>query len=180
MDEKTNVGMNSNILDHKESIFSDEKILDNSTRNENGNIKEQKDKITFEDHQRSKNPELSPPINSTKLKNKIFIEIPQYSNSKDKMNNTPTFSSQIQINNVKSNSPSMNNEETYSDYFVDQTIDSQLLKETPDILLEEIEGEQLNGKKLIISAAGLQSSPRKSKDGFVFFGTSIEDVIYFI
>lgn len=172
--------MNSNILDHKESIFSEEKILDNSTRNENRILKE-KNKIEFDDKNRLDNNEfgffLQNPIISSQSNRKIFIEIPHYSSSKDKMNNTPTFSSEIKVNNINPIIfPSVNNEETFSDYLVNQTISLELINETPDLLVEEIEGEQLNGKKLIINAAGLNNSPRKSKDGFVFFGTSIEDV----
>jgi hypothetical protein len=56
------------------------------------------------------------------------------------------------------------------------TISDDVIKNAPELILEELEGDQLLGNKLIINAGGLVSGARKARDGFAFFGTVYKNV----
>jgi len=56
-------------------------------------------------------------------------------------------------------------------------LDSEI-KQAKNLKLEDIEGNLLNNKKLIIDAGGLSTGLRKMRDGHTFFGTVAEHVIH--
>jgi hypothetical protein len=49
------------------------------------------------------------------------------------------------------------------------------LKNTPFIVIEEIEGKLLGGNHLLINALGAPEGARKQNDGVTFFGNKIFD-----
>ena len=104
--------------------------------------------------------------------------------------NTPTFQNKnISYNLNKSNSRSFDFSKNYSYISASSNNSSQtstllvsnqiILDEIndsfPDIVLEETEGDLLNGKKIVIHPKGLSNSPRNFGDGFVFFGENYEN-----
>lgn len=55
-------------------------------------------------------------------------------------------------------------------------LDSEI-NQAHKLILEDIEGNLLFNKKLLIDASGLSESLRKMRDGYTFFGTSKEYVL---
>lgn len=51
------------------------------------------------------------------------------------------------------------------------------IKNAPQLIFEEIQGDMLKNNKLIINAAGLSTGLRKARDGLVFFGTPGKNVL---
>ena len=134
---------------------------------------------------------ISPPVNSL-----LNINISEEDNIKKKPSlnsvkngkvlNTPTF----QNNNIsynmnkscnsfdfsKNNSVSSHNSSEASSLMVsNQRVSDEINSACPDIILEETEGDLLEGKKVVINPKGLANSPRMYGDGFVFFGEKYEN-----
>ena len=102
-----------------------------------------------------------------------------------KILNTPTF----QNNNIsynmnkscnsfdfsKNTSSSHNSSEASSLMISNQRVSDEVNSTCPDIILEETEGDLLEGKKIVINPKGVANSPRMYGDGFVFFGEKYEN-----
>ncbi len=56
-------------------------------------------------------------------------------------------------------------------------LDSEI-NQAPKLIVEDVEGDLLFKKKLHIDASGLHDSLRKMRDGYTFFGSIKEHVIF--
>lgn len=148
-------------------ISEDEKMLNSSTKFNNepnafkSSTNEEEKKIT---------------------QRKIIPTIDLSNSVQKKKPNTPTFQGKnISFMNKSSNNNSNNSRNSNlsitSNSFctVNQVVSNQVASAFPDLLIEETEGHQLNGEKVIVTPAGLRNSPRNKRDGFVFFGSAYEN-----
>ena len=100
-----------------------------------------------------------------------------------KILNTPTFQKKNNSYNMNQSnsfdclnpSSSQSSFESSTLMISNQRVSDEINSLFPDIILEETEGDLLEGKKIVISPKGVSNSPRMYGDGFVFFGEKYEN-----
>lgn len=154
-------------------------MMEFSTRNDNNGGKEKyKRKCTFED----KDKDLIMNLASIKSFKKSIepFQVPSLNTFNLDIIHGPIKKTERKKSSFKPKEDDKQNFtldiDSSSNYLVTQSINSELIKLIPNLLIEEIEGNQLKEKKFTITAAGIENSPRRKKDGFVFFGYSLENV----
>ena len=98
---------------------------------------------------------------SLSFKNKSFM--------KDNFDRTPSNKSQVNKAKWLIDDTDIANNSKVTRSFNDYDVQF-----APTVILEEIEGNILNNKLLLINAQGLVNGERKEKDGIAFFGTSLK------